>query len=91
MIFCPALKVKYEKEEIRVGEDISEEEERILEVLEVSLKNIEEIYQQVKQKYTEISLVKVMELIMDLRMKKIISEENGYYFCNKIAVATGTV
>lgn len=85
---CPVLKVKYEKEKTGYFKEISKEEETILEVLDVSFKNMEEIYQQVKQKEEMITLSRVMELVMDLCMRKIIKEENGYYFCNKIAVAT---
>lgn len=85
---CPVLNLKYRKETLGNLEKLSREEEIVLEVLDVTVKNMGEIYQEVKQKNAEVSLPQVMELVMNLRMKKIIEEENGYYFCNKLAVAT---
>lgn len=87
----PILKVKYDRGITESIGKLSSEEKKIVEVLDTTLKNMEEIYELVKQKNTEISLPQVMNLVMDLRMKKIIEEENGYYFCDKIAVATKTL
>lgn len=83
----PMLNVKYkEKEEEKSC--ISRDENLILKVLDVSMFSMEEIYQRAKQTEEKISLTKVMEIILELRMKGIVGEENGYYFCNKIAVVS---
>ena len=63
---CPLLKVKYENEKVQCLGKITPEEEMVWEVLDVNLKSMEEIYQQVKQKHREITLFKVMELVMEL-------------------------
>ena len=58
---------------------VTKEEEKILKVLDVSLKNIEEIYREVRVEKEEITLNKVMEILLKLQLKNMIKEENGYY------------
>ena len=58
---------------------LTKEEQRILEVLDVNQKNVEEIYQEIKKENSEITLIKVMEIILELQLKNIVREEHGYY------------
>ena len=64
------------------GTQVTKEEQIILKVLNVSLKNIEEIYQEAKKEIAEITLSKVMEVVLGLQLKNILKEENGYYGVN---------
>ena len=47
------------------------------------MKTMEEIYQGIKIKYPEITIHKVMEVILELQMKNILKEESGYYGLRK--------
>ena len=58
---------------------VTKEEESILKVLDVSLKNMEEIYQEVRNKKEGITLNKVMGILLELQLKNMVTEENGYY------------
>lgn len=77
---APMLRVKYQGEEVKNQQQMSREEKRVLSVMDVSLMSMEEIYQKVKHAGDEIALSKVMEIVMELRIKGMIEEENGYYF-----------
>lgn len=85
---CPILKLKYKPTETMVQEALSFIEMKIVDYIGTSFKTIEEIYQEMRRRNIEISLTRVMEMVLNLQMKKIIKGENGYYFCDKIPVAT---
>lgn len=85
---CPILKLKYKTTEIVMQEALSFIEIKIVEYIGTSLKTMEEIYQEMKRQKVEISLNEIMETVLNMQMKKIIKGENGYYFCDKISVAT---
>lgn len=76
---APMLKIKYQKNKMPLNHLLNTEEKMITDILEVSLKTIEEIYQEVKDKNGEMTLHKTMEIILKLQMKNIIKEEGGYY------------
>ena len=42
--------------------------------------SVEDVYQKVRQTEEKVTLMEIMEVIMELRMKGIIKEENGYYY-----------
>ena len=58
---------------------VTEEEKSILRALDVSLKNIEEIYVEVRKEIKGITLNKIMEILLQLQLNNIVKEENGYY------------
>lgn len=77
---CPLLKVKYRGKDIKTEKPLSLEEKSVLNVMDISLMSIDEIYEKVKQTTKLVSIAEVMEIILELRMKGVIGEENGYYF-----------
>ena len=60
---------------------------RILKIIDVSYKSLEEIYQGMRNKDSDVSINKIMEWLLEMQMKQVIKEENGYYFRNKLVVA----
>ena len=76
---CPILQLKYQNTKRNPKQIFTEDECMIAEALDVSLKTIEEIYQKVKVKNAEITMGKVMEIVLELQMKNILKEECGYY------------
>ena len=87
---APMLKVKYQKGNMaRII--LSQEEKMITDILEVSLKTMEEIYQEAKKKYLEITLNKVMEIVLEMQMKKIVKEEGGYYRMERLISCDGFI
>lgn len=85
----PMLKKNYESKEEGYVSGLSPEEKIILKVLDVTYKTMEEIYRMVKKDIPSISIIHLMELLLELQMKQIVKEEGGYYFCNKIPIVTG--
>lgn len=85
---CPLLKMKYRITERDEQERLSLTEKKILKIIGTSVKTIEDIYQEMKNLNSENSLTDVMENVLSLQIKKRITGENGYYFCNKIPIAT---
>lgn len=81
---CPMLQLKYQqnKRESQLALNLNKEEEMIVKYLDVSMKTIEEIYQGVKENCQEITINKVMEILLELQMRNILKEENGYYGVN---------
>ena len=75
----PMLKIKYQKNNFSVNSLLSREEKMVTDILEVSLKTIEEIYQEARVRDSEITLNKVMEIVLEMQMKKMVKEEGGYY------------
>ena len=75
----PMLKIKYQKSDSSLNSLLNKEEKMITDILEVSLKTIEEIYQEVKKRCQEMTLNKVMEIVLELQMKNLVKEEGGYY------------
>lgn len=86
---CPRLKIKYEKQERLSIADLTKEEKQVLQVMNESFFSMEDIYQRMRKKDSSCSLEDVMETVLKLQLKKILQEENGYYVCNKLLVATG--
>lgn len=91
---CPLLQMRYQKvgEEksmalslknqnvtTMLGMQLTQEEKKILKILDVSLKTIEEIYQIAKIEFPKITINKIMEIILELQLKNILKEESGYY------------
>lgn len=77
---CPLLQVQYQNtKQPQPTLVLTTQEHVIIESIGVDLKNLEEIYQSTKIKYPEMTLSKVMELLLELQMKSIVKEENGYY------------
>ena len=60
--------------------ELSEEERLVIEVIHEEMVNIEEIYRDIKKKKPDVTLVRTMEMVLKLRMKKLIGERDGYYF-----------
>ena len=75
----PMLKIKYQKNKFSINSLLSRKEKMVTDILEVSLKTIEEIYQEAKKRDSEITLNKVMEIVLEMQMKKMVKEEGGYY------------
>ena len=61
-------------------QEFTEDEKIVLEILDLVPKPIEEIYYQVKVKRESLTLQEVMEILLQLRIKKIVDEEGQYYF-----------
>lgn len=99
---CPMLQRKYQKmgesqnsvlqlknqnSNIMLSLQLTQEENLIISILDVSLKTIEEIYQLAKAELPEITINKIMEIVLELQMKNILREESGYYglkvYCSK--------
>lgn len=79
---CPLLQVKYQKKEVCIGNHLRSQEQKILEIIDVTYKSLEEIYQNMKESDSNISINNIMEWLLDLQMKQIIKEQGGYY-CRK--------
>lgn len=80
---CPMLKMKYQNINAEPKLILTEEEKTVLEILDVSLKSMEEIYQKAKEIRTETTINRIMETVLDLQMKNILKEKNGYYCLQK--------
>lgn len=76
---CPLLQIKYRQKQKKQKVILSKEEQMIAEYLNVSMKTIEEIYQGVKINFPEITINKVMEVVLEMQMKNMIKEKSGYY------------
>lgn len=86
---CPILQMSYKNRESLLVPSLSEEERSILRALDVTYKTIEEIYNLVKKEFPAITIIHLMELILELQMKQIVKEENGYYYCNSLGLSMG--
>lgn len=86
---CPMLQMSYKNEKSILIPNLSEEERSILRALDVTYKTIEEIYNLVKKEFPAITIIHLMELILELQMKQIVKEENGYYYCNSLGLSMG--
>ena len=84
---CPILKLEYQKKETKTeknsNENISKEENRILKLIETEPKNIEEIYGELRKELPEIPLGKMMENLLQLKVKQKVEEREGYYYAFK--------
>ena len=81
---CPMLQKKHEVKEETRKPNLSEEEKSILQVLDVTYKTIEEIYNLVKKEFPTMTIIYLMELMLELQMKQIVKEESGYYYCKSL-------
>lgn len=81
---CPMLQKSYESKEETWELNLSGEEKAILKAIDVKHKTIEEIYQIIKKEFPSMTIIRLMELILELQMKQIVKEEGGYYYCNKM-------
>ena len=81
---CPMLQMAYRNEETLLVPNLSEEEKSILRALDVTYKTMEEIYTLVKKDFPAMTIISLMELILELQMKQIVKEEGGYYYCDEI-------
>lgn len=86
---CPALNVKYERKEEKVNVKLSRQEKQIIKTLGTEMKSMEDIYQEIKEKEETVTLEQVMENVLQLQMKYVLEEENGYYLCRNISVMQG--
>ena len=84
---CPMLKLKYQGKEVKVQPSLSNEEKRILSIMGVSMMSMEEIYEELKQVEETVSLTQIMGNVLELRMKGIIEEESGHYYCNNLRLS----
>jgi len=84
---CPMLKLKYQGKEAKVQPSLSNEEKRILSIMGVSMMSMEEIYQNVKKEFPSITIIRLMELLLELQMKQIVKEESGHYYCNNLRLS----
>lgn len=84
---CPLLKIKYQEVKTEVLAPRTLTEEKILRIIGTGAKTMEDIYQEMKNE-EGMSLGKVMEIVLELQIRQMIVGENGYYFYNKIPVAT---
>ena len=53
----------------------------------VSMMSMEEIYEELKQVEETVSLTQIMGNVLELRMKGIIEEESGHYYCNNLRLS----
>ena len=81
---CPMLKLKYQKNKKEPKILLNQEEKMIVKILDVSLKTMEEIYQQARGYDAEITMNKIMEIVLGLQMRKIVKEKEGYYVLNEM-------
>lgn len=77
---CPQLELKYEKEAEQRVPNLSPEEKSVLKTVDVTYKTMEEIYAGLKKEYPSITIVYLMEVLLELQMKQMLKEEGGYYF-----------
>lgn len=83
---CPMLQKSYECKEEALVPNLSGEEKEILKILGVTYKTMEEIYQSMKKVFPSITIICLMELLLELQMKQIVKEEGGYYYCSRLRV-----
>ena len=78
---CPVLKLKYQKKDTEENfyENLTREEKRLLAVIETEPKNIEEIYWELRKELPEMTLGKMMEGLLQLKVKQKAEEREGYY------------
>ena len=84
----PILKIKYQRQNQMFHNFLNQEEKMVTDILEVSLKTIEEIYREAKKRNSGVTIHKVMELVLELQMKNILKEENGYYGLKRFVSGT---
>ena len=77
---CPQLELKYEKEAEQIIPNLSVEERDVLKIVDVNYKTMEEIYGSLKKENPSITIIGLMEILLDLQMKQILKEEGGYYY-----------
>ena len=80
---CPLLQIKYRQQNKEVKDILNQEEKMVAECLGGSMKTMEEIYQGIKEKYPEITINKVMEIVLELQIKNVLKEKSGYYGLEK--------
>ena len=85
---CPILQLKYQRGDMEAVILLNKDEKRIIDVLDVALKPMEEIYQIIKKKHPEITMTQVMSSVLELQLKGVLKEESGYYGLN-MRIATG--
>ena len=85
---APLLKIKYPDRNLPFNNVLNPEEQMVTDILEVSLKTIEEIYREARNRFPEITLNKIMEIVLDLQMKNLVKEEGGYYGLKQLIFAT---
>ena len=90
---CPMLQLKYQqnKKEPQLVLNLNKEEQIIVKYLNISVKTLEEIYQGIKEKNPEITINRVMESVLELQMRNILKEENGYYGVNDNLMHLGMI
>lgn len=76
---CPLLQIKYERQIKQAKQILSKEEKMVTECVGGTMKTMEEIYRGIKETNSEITINKVMEIVLELQMKNILEEEAGYY------------
>lgn len=81
---CPQLQLKYEKETEQIVANLSAEERNVLRIVDVTYKTMEEIYIGIKKEYPSITIVYLMEVLLELQMKQMLKEEGGYYYRYKL-------
>ncbi|MBR5598337.1 MAG: DNA-processing protein DprA [Lachnospiraceae bacterium] len=84
---CPLMQIKYQKKDGFVQNNLAPYEQKIIKMIDVSYKSLEEIYQGMLNEDSDVSINKIMEWLLGMQLKQVIKEENGYYFRNKLAVA----
>ena len=77
---CPQLELKYEKESEQIVPNLSAEERNVLRIVDVTYKTIEEIYSSIKKEYPALTIIGLMEILLELQMKQMLKEEGGYYY-----------
>lgn len=79
---APLLQTRHENME-SPKPDLSGEEKAILKAIDVTYKTMEEIFCLVKKEFPAITIVCLMELLLELQIKQWVKEEAGYYYCPK--------
>ena len=84
---CPMLQIKYQGQSDIGPAKLLVHENEILDIVGVSYKSLEDIYRYLKAGKEELSINQLMEWLLELQLKQLLKEENGYYYRNKLAVA----
>lgn len=88
---CPMLQMKYQSKSPKQALLLNEDEQVVIEVLDVSLKSMEEIYQKIKLKQPEVNITQIMSSVLGLQLKGVLKEENGYYGLNERDLLSGNL
>ena len=77
---CPQLKVQYQGEKERHKQGLSEQEQRVVSVMDTTPLFVEEIFHRIQEKTSGLSFRGLMEVLMDLQLRGKVAQQGQSYY-----------